>query len=298
VTYLDQGRPDAAGTIFARAVALQPRSVAALAGQGRAALARRDYGRAADSLEQALAIDPRASMVHYPLALAYRGMGNMERAEAHLQQRGSVEIGPSDPLMQELAGVLHSAVAYENAGVRALDGGDWTAAARSFRSAIELSPDSASPHHRLGTALSLAGDTRGAAEQFQEAVRRSPGYAPAHFSLGVLYAGAERYPEAIEQFSAAVRDDPGYVEAHLQLAEVLQRAGRPDASLPHYVQVMKIDPRAAAARFGYAMALVRLKRYEEARLRLTEGMRIHPDRPEFARALDRLRLVAPEANGK
>jgi tetratricopeptide (TPR) repeat protein len=298
MTYLDQGRPDAAEPLFTQAVARQPRSVAALVGQGRAALARRDYGRAADSLEQALAIDPRASMAHYPLALAYRGMGNMERADAHLRQRGNVEIGPSDPLMQELAGVLHSAVAYENAGVRALDGGDWAAAAASFRKAIELAPESASLHHRLGTALSLSGDPRAAAEEFQEAVRRSPGYAPAHFSLGVLYAGAERYPEAIEQFSAAVRDDPGYVEAHLQLAEVLQRAGRPDASLPHYVQVMKIDPRAAAARFGYAMALVRLKRYEEARARLTEGMKIHPDRPEFAQALERLRLVAPEASGK
>jgi Tfp pilus assembly protein PilF len=109
--YLDQGRPDAAETMFTKALAQQPRSVAALAGQGRAALARRDYGRAADSLEQALAIDPRETMVHYPLALAYRGMGNMERAEAHLRQQGSVEIGPSDPLLQELAGVLHSAVA-------------------------------------------------------------------------------------------------------------------------------------------------------------------------------------------
>jgi predicted Zn-dependent protease len=58
--------------------------------------------------------------------------------------------------------------------------------------------------------------------------------------------------------------------------------------------VIKIDPRAAGARFGYAMALVRLKRYEEARARLTEGMKIHPDRPEFAQALERLRVVAPD----
>ena len=79
---------------------------------------------------------------------------------------------------------------------------------------------------------------------------------------------------------------------------MLQRTGRPDASLPHYVQVIKIDPRAAAARFGYAMALVRMKRYEEARARLTEDMKIHPDRPEFGQALERLKLLAPEVGGK
>jgi tetratricopeptide (TPR) repeat protein len=147
--------------------------------------------------------------------------------------------------------------------------------------------------------LSLSGDTRAAAEQFQEALRLSPDYGPAHFSLGVLFKASERYPEAIEQFSAAIRHDPSYVEAHLQLAEVLQRAGRPEASLPHYVEVIKIDPRAAAAaRFGYAMALARLKRYQEARALLEEGMKAYPDRPEFGQALERLRLVAPEASSR
>ena len=287
---LEQGRPEEAEPLFAKAAARQPRAVAALVGQGRAALARREFARAADILEQALSIDARASMVHYALALAYRGMGNIERAEAHLRQRGGVEIGPPDPLMQELTGLLHSAVAYENSGIRALDGGDWASAAVAFRKGLELAPDSASLHHRLGTALSLSGDTQGAFAQFQEAVRRSPDYAPAQYSLGVLLASAGRQAEAIERFSAAVRHDPGYVEARLQLAELLQRTGRPGASLPHYAQVIASDPRAAAARFGYAMALIRLKRFAEARERLTEGMKLHPERPEFAQALERLKI--------
>jgi tetratricopeptide (TPR) repeat protein len=288
---LDQGRPEEAETLFARAAARQPGAVAALVGQGRAALARREFARAADILEQALSIDARASMAHYPLALAYRGMGNLERAEAHLRQRGGVDIGPPDPLMQELTGLLHSAVAYENSGIRALDGGDWASAAAAFRKGLEIAPDSPSLHHRLGTALSLSGDTQGAFEHFQEAVRRSPGYAPAQYSLGVLLASAGRQAEAIDRFSAAVRDDPGYVEARLQLAELLQRTGRPDASLTHYAQVIASDPRAAAARFGYAMALIRLKRFAEARERLSEGMTLHPERPEFGQALERLKTV-------
>jgi tetratricopeptide (TPR) repeat protein len=289
---LDQGRPEDAEPLFARALARQPRTVAALVGQGRAALARREYARAADSLEQALSIDPRASMARYPLALAYRGMGNIDRAETHLRQRGGVEIGPPDPLMQALTSLLRSAVAYENSGVRALEGGDAVTAAAAFRKGLELAPDSPSLHHRLGTALSLSGDGQAAFEQFQEAARLAPGYAPAQFSLGVVLASAGRQAEAIERFSAAVRNDPGYVAAHLQLAELLQRTGRPDASLPHYARVIASDPRAAAARFGYAMALIRLQRFAEARARLTEGMKLHPERPEFGQALERLKTVA------
>jgi hypothetical protein len=42
------------------------------------------------------------------------------------------------------------------------------------------------------------------------------------------------------------------------------------------------------------MVLVRLHRYEEARDRLAEGMKAHPDRSEFARALARLLAAAPD----
>jgi tetratricopeptide (TPR) repeat protein len=253
--YLDQGRADQADPLFARAVSIQPRSVAALVGEGRAALAQRQFSRAAETLEQALSIDPRASMAHYPLALAYRGLGDLTKAEAHMQQTGDIEVGPSDPLMQEIAGLLHSAVSYEKRGIRALEGKDWTTAAASFRTAIELAPADASLHHRLGTALSLSGDTRGAAEQFQEAIRRAPNYAPSHFSLGVLLASSGQYAEAVDHWSAAVRYEPTYADARLQLAG----------------------------------ALVRLQRYNEAHAQLVEGMKRNPERPEFARALEQFR---------
>jgi tetratricopeptide (TPR) repeat protein len=289
--YLDQGQPESAEPLFAQALSLQPRAVAALFGLGRAALAKRDYRMAVDRFEQALSADPRASIVHYPLALAYRGLGDTAKAEDHLGQRGGVEVGPPDPLMVELRGLLHGAVAEENDGIRALDSGDFKAAAAHFRKGVELAPDNPSLRHKLGTALSLMGDTRGAFEQFEETVRRSPGFSQAHYSLGVLLAGSNRYQEALEHFSTAVRYEPNYVDARLRLAEILRRTGRPDAALAQYAQVIAIDPRVAEARFGYAMALVQLMRYDEARQRLTEGMRLHPDRREFADALTRLQAA-------
>ena len=101
-------------------------------GLGRAALARRDYAGAVEQFEAALALDRRASIVHYPLALAYRGLGKVDEAEAHLRQRGEIEIGPPDPLMRDLAESLHSASMFEARGDRALAAGDFKA--RSPRS--------------------------------------------------------------------------------------------------------------------------------------------------------------------
>ena len=112
--HLDLGEPERAEPLFVQALSLQPRLVAAQFGLGRAALAKRDYRGAIDRFEQALAADPRATIIHYPLALAYRGLGDTARAEEHLGHRGGVEVGPPDPLMVQLRGLLHSAVAEEN----------------------------------------------------------------------------------------------------------------------------------------------------------------------------------------
>ena len=164
---LDEGKPEAAEPHFIAALAIQPRLVAAEFGLGRAALARQDYARAVEVLERALSHDPKATIVHYPLALAYRGLGDAARATAHMQQRGTLDIKPDDPLMHELDTLLHSALAYEVAGADALDRADWAAAADSFRKGIALAPEEPSLHHKLGTALALTGDTRGAVEQFE-----------------------------------------------------------------------------------------------------------------------------------
>jgi tetratricopeptide (TPR) repeat protein len=119
--YLDSGKAESAEPLFRQALSDQPRLVAGLYGLGRAALARRDYPHAVEYLEQVLSADPRASAAHYQLALAYRELGDTTKAEAHLRQRGTVEIGPPDPLISEIRNLLRGAAAEEERGMRALE---------------------------------------------------------------------------------------------------------------------------------------------------------------------------------
>ena len=300
--YLVQGRPEAAEPPLTKALSLQPRLVAALSGLGRAALARKDYARAVQHLESALALEPQAASVHYPLATAYRALGDAAKADAHLllRQRGDFEIGPADPMLQELAELAHSAMGYELRGMRALNSGDWAEAAASFRKGIELAPENPSLRHRLGTALFQMGDARGGVEQFEEALRRSPTFAKAHYSLGVVLEASGHDQEAIERFSVAVRYEPTYLEARLRLAAVLRRTGRLREALAQYEDVVNVareaggDPRVAEAPFGYAITLVRLRRYREARDMLAEALKTYPDQPVYTHALARLLAAAPD----
>lgn len=292
--HLAEGRPDQAAPYFAQALDLQPDSAAALFGAGRTALAKREYAVAARHLEQALARDPRATAAHYSLALAYRGLGDLERAQAHLKVEGKDEPRPADPLMREIDFLLQSPEAYNVRGGQALDAGDWATAAEYFRKGLVISPADVSLRHRLGTALAQMGDIQGAVEAFEGVIRLSPQHARAHFSLGVLMNDGGRYQEAIERFSAALQHEPGYVQARVQLAGALARSGRPGEAIVEYARALDTDPTRSEAAFGRAMAFVRLRRYREARDQLAAGMSRFPDQPFFKLALARLLAAAPD----
>lgn len=301
---VDVGRPEAAEPLFAKALTIMPRSVAALAGLGGVALARRDYSAAVRHLEQALSIDPGADSLHSPLAMAYRGLGELDKAEAHLPRWRNRDLLLPDPLRQELDLLLDSGLSYELRGVRALEAKAWREAEGYFRRGVELTTDNnalrRSLQHKLGTALFMSGDVKGAERQFEDAVRAAPSdaidesSAKAHYSLGVLMASSGRSREAIEHFSAAVKYQPNYVEAQLALGNALGHAGRAEASLTPYKEAVRIDPRVSKARLGYAVSLTRLGRYREARDWLTDATKRYPDQPQLALALARLLAAAPD----
>ncbi len=296
--HLVDGRPAPAKPLFAAALAAQPRNTAARFGLGRAALAERDYAGAIAQFEEVLAITPQASSVHYPLALAYRALGQTAKAEAHLRLRGDSEILTADPLMDAVRELLQSPVSYEIRGTRALNAGDWHTAAREFRAGLALDPSNAPLRQKLGTALYMGGDLRAAQEAFEEVVRRSPEFAGGHYSLGVLLQATGQRDSAIAKFSSALAADPGYVEARVRLAESLRAAGRLRDAIAHYDRALAIDPRLREAALGRAMTLVRLERYVEARDRLEEAARVHPTDPWIAHALARVLAASPDGRAR
>ena len=302
--YLDQGQADQAEPLFVRARQLAPREPAVLAGLGQSALARRDYSRAVSALEEALSIDGSLASIHSPLAMAYRGLGDTAKAEAHLKQWRDTEVLVPDPFRQELDLALQSGLSFELRGVRALEQRDFKAAAEYFKQGVDMTPGTTalgrSLRHKMGTALYLNGDIPGAITFFEETIRLAPANGfdetagKAHYSLGVLMASGGRGAAAMEHLSAAVRFSPNYVEAYVALGDAMRRAGRVEASMRPYSEALRVSPKAADARFGYGMALVRLGRYHEARDWFADAARLHPDRPDFQHALARLLAAAPD----
>src|SRR5688500_8685193 len=296
--HLTQSEADQAQPLLITAQSLDAESGAVRFALGRLALARQDYAQAVTHLEAALARGPQATRIHYPLALAYRGLGNSRKAEEHLALRGEVDLPPADPILAEVGNLLENAAAYETRGSKALEARQWPEAVANLQKAVSLEPDNALTRLNLGTALYMQRDPDGALAQYRAATRLSPSLAKAHFGIGVILETRKQDREAIEAFTAAVRNDPAYLEARFALAQSLRRNGRVEESLPHYEYVLQISPAASQAAFGLAMGLVRLGRYQEARGRLEQAAKVVPDQPGFAHALARLLAAAPDARAR
>ncbi len=294
--YLTGARLDAAEPLVQRALAADPRSVAALYQAGRLALARNDYRTAVERFESALALDATAAAVHYPLAMAYRGLGDTARAERHLAQRARDNriVPPADPLMRLVEDSVTGPQALEVRGVEALNRGEWAAAAETFRQATAMAPRSAPLHHRLGTALAMMGRPGEARREFERAIAVSPRYAKAHYSLGLLAEDGGDDDTARVEYAAAVAGAPDYAAARLRLADVLRRGGRLQDALSEYERVAEADPSLSDAVLGRALTLADLGRYGEARDQLSAGMMTFPEHMGFPHALARVLAAAPD----
>ncbi len=303
-----QDRVEEATRRYNDALVLDPSCGPCLVGLGQMALQDRDFGTAVEQLERAMVIAPGAVSIRYPLALAYRGLGEDAKAQAHLDARAQAtlntgmgrqadQVGVFDALLQELEGLAVAGnVAIEARGVMAARAGRWTEAIGEFNTLVAADPENAVSRNLLALALLTTGDREGARYQYQETLRIDPTHPRANLQLGLLFVEDGREQDAIARFRAAVESDPGANMAYLNLAGALLRNGDAAEAADVYDALRTLDPSNAPARLGRAFALIRAGRHVEAKARLEEDMLARPGEAAFPHVLARLLAASPDAS--
>ena len=235
--FLELNRLEEAKESFSAAFAIDKNNPAAHYGLGQLALSKRNYAEAVDHFEQALAQVPGANRVHYSLAMAYRGLGNAEKAKAHLAQQGSVGVRVADPLVDGLRDLITGERVYLARGKVAFEAGRYADAVTEFRKAVAAKPDSVTARINLGAALTQVGDLSGAIEQFEEALKIEPGRVNAHYNLAVLLARQNKHEPAITHLRSALSIEGNDLNARFLLAQELKNFGRPDEALMEYARL-------------------------------------------------------------
>ena len=266
--FLEANRLSEARQHFKTTLKIDQQSPAAHYGLGQVALSERNYAEAVRHFEKTLAIVSAANRVHYSLAMAYRGLGELEKAKAHLRLQGTVGVRAADPLLDQLQEIIQGERLHLIRGRTALDAKRYAEAADEFRKAVAARPESVAGRINLGAALNLLGDQHGAIEQFEEALRLAPENTNAHYNLGVLFVVQKRHAEAITHLEFVVKSDPRDTATTIMLARLL--ATTPNYELRNGARALELAQRAFNATGSFehgaviSMALAELGRCADA----------------------------------
>jgi tetratricopeptide (TPR) repeat protein len=170
-----------------------------------------------------------------------------------------------------------NAVWFYNQGVVLEKQGQVDAAVKSYRQAVELSPNYSNALLNLGKALAETGHFTEAAARYQEALRIRPDLVDAHTGLGAALTRLGRLDEAVAHYQEALRVRPNSAEAHNNLGVALAGRGQLDEAMVHYQKALEINPDHAEAHNNLGVALDGCGRVDEAMLHYQKALQIKPD---------------------
>lgn len=128
--------------------------------------------------------------------------------------------------------VPDDAIAWEVLGVTLALGGDASGADMAYAKAVELDPKRLSAWVKRGDLAEAAGKLQDALTYWGAALEVAPDYAPAHQRLGGAYADTNDLPRAIKHLkAAALNEKSADAGVKTDLAFVYNRAGRPKDTL-------------------------------------------------------------------
>jgi tetratricopeptide (TPR) repeat protein len=262
---------------------------------GQIAVLERRFADAVPLLEAALAANPDATEVHYPLAQAHRALGSAERARVHLQQFKLRAPDIADPLLDELqAATKRSLPAFKRA-IHAVREGDYAGAAEQFEQGLAADPDNAAALISYARVLYLVGRREAAVAALTRALEIDPNNALGHFLDGVLMQQRGDLTGAAASYARAVAIDPAQVGALFHLANLDFEAGRYAQAADAYRRVLAADPSIAPARVLELIADRRSGQPEaEIAERLARLAEAHADDLQLRYALARLLAAAED----
>jgi tetratricopeptide (TPR) repeat protein len=257
----------------------------------------RRYQDAVTHLERALAADPNAAGVHYPLAQAYRALGKDDLARKHLAKFEVRTPEAKDPLLDQLhAAAKRSVPAFEKA-IYAVRQGDYHTAAARFAEGLAVAPDNLAARVSYARVLYLSGNKEQAGQELSTVLATSPNEVLANFLDGVLLQDQGRNQEAAARYRRTLELDPKQAGAYFYLANLDFAAGRYAEAVRGYHDALAADKDIPPARLLELVA--RLRAGESAAQiakALTDLGAAHPNDPQLKYA--RARLLAAAADRK
>ncbi len=280
---------------FEKAYQINPDEAATLARLGEVALAEKRFQDAVELLVSALEKQPSANRLHYPLAMAYRGLKDMQNARLHLSRMGKVGVQPKDPLKEHLEQLVTGYRVHIINGKMAHAAGRPMEAIQEFEKAIQAAPGKTTAYIDLAATLGQVRKFRSAVAMLEKALEIQPENETAHFNLGALLGFLGDYGAAAPHLQFVVRKTPDDALAHFTLADTYQAQQKFDLAFTHYLRAVNLNSTFTEAWLCMANYLIRTSQNKEALVVLETAHEEQPRDGQIAHSLARFLAGCPDA---
>jgi tetratricopeptide (TPR) repeat protein len=254
--YLDLKRLDQATALFESLLEDPAYAAAAHNGLGQVMATKQDYDQAVDHFTQALALEPTATQIHYPLALSLRAAGRTDLAKQHLKLYGRHELVIKDRLVEALQTLRNPASRHFVDAMTAVIRKEYAKAATSFESGLEYDPDNTAARTSYARVLYLIGDKTKARSQLEQIVAQQPDKSIALFLLALLEDESNNTGAAAELYRRVIELDATHEGANFFLGNYFLNKQDYSNAIKHYQTVIMRDEKNIAAQIFKLVAMM------------------------------------------
>jgi arylsulfatase A-like enzyme/Tfp pilus assembly protein PilF len=278
-------------------VAKDPQVIDAWVMMGNEYSRRREFTRALECFQRALALKPDYDLAVFNMANVYRTMGKDDEAlvgyqrllaldpgNAQAHQEAAqvlVDQGRLDEAQAELTRALEltpaMAAARNTLGALRLKQGDVSAGEREIRAALQQKADLRLAHFNLAVAAEQRGDLTGAVAEYRKEIELQPKSYRAQFNLGKAYERLGNNAEQLTAFRAAIESNPDFAEGHLFLAKLYLDLGQIAEARRLALRGIELKPQSDIVPLGHFVlsdAYSREGRVADAAREAAEGRRL------------------------
>ena len=270
--YLDLNRLDDAQTLFEKLLSAPEYEAAASNGLGQVSLRKQDHHKAVEYFSRALELEPRATKIHYPLAMSLRAAGQSEQAKQHLSQFGKQELVISDRLVDSLQALKNPASLHFSLAMTAVVRKDFPTAIREFNEGLEHEPDNSAARTSYARVLYLNGTKDEARTQLEQVVASDPDKPLALFLLALLDDEAKNMEEAAKLYSRVIALDPEHEGARFFLGNYYLHQNDYEKAINQYDAVLQSNEKNVPAMVFKLVAMMNKGAPDQALLELINNI--------------------------
>ena len=294
--YLELDLLSVAKDSFENALKISKENPAALYGLGQIMYAERNYKEAAVYFEKVLSLVPDANRVHYSLALAFRGLKEVEKAKFHLSKQGTVGVRAADPLYDELNDLKQGVRLRVLRGKLAIEAGRYSEAEVEFQKALAVEPENIAALVNYGVVLVNLQKYPEAITNFEKVISLEPNNPNALYNLAVLFSLQQKHFQAIEHLKALLLIDSKDASARFLLAKELRNANLLQESFSEYVKVFNANPDNEEFLIELVKVLVIKGEHKQAKDLLEKSLAKFPTRGRTMTSLAYILAASPQAD--